>query len=361
MKQQSLSIRIVSHPMRFLKPARTSRDVLKVKPTWFIVASDSMGRRGLGECSLIPGLNPESIDQVEKALQGLVDSGELNYKAIPDSLPAVRFAVEMAKLDLEGGGRQILYDTPYSQGTKPIEINGLIWMDSVDSMLDQAQSLIAAGFKTLKMKVGTLPFSLELEWLSTVRAMAPVADGFQLRLDANGAFSRHEAGWSPMQKLEALAKFEIHSIEQPLSPLDQKGLAELCEESPVPIALDESLIGQHGHERRALLELLKPAFIVLKPSLIGGFERADEWVALAEEMGLEWWATSALESNIGLNAIAQWTARAIGATPVPLAQGLGTGGLFENNIPSPLSVDNGFLHSKLDGVWDFSRVHDFEL
>lgn len=346
---RGLDIQVVEHPLEFRVPARTSRDTLTAKPTWFIAARHPDGRVGRGECSLIPGLSPEHPLRAARALQSVAASGVLDPDAIPDSQPAVRFAVETALIDLLTPGERVLFDTPFSRGEAGLPINGLIWMDSAEAMLNQAEVLLDRGFSALKWKVGTLPFEEELELVRAIRRKAPEA---VLRVDANGAFSRPESGWTARSKCEALAEWGVHSIEQPLKPGHWKELAELVTESPLPIALDEELIGLNTPAlRRGMLGLVKPAFVVLKPSLIGGLREANHWIDLAAEVGAGWWATSALESNVGLNAIAQWTADAVGGEERVLPQGLGTGALFVNNVPAPLAVERGELWTGRGG-WE---------
>ena len=352
-RMEGLALRVIRHPLTFIQPATTSRDVLTFKPTFFLVAQHPDGRRGCGECSLIPGLSPESEEVALKALQQVAASGTLDPASIPSEWPAVRFAVETALMDLEGGGIQRLFDNGFSRGQDPILINGLIWMNSPEHMLQQAVQLIQRGFKTLKMKIGVLPFSEELLWLETLRNLAPKFEGFTLRVDANGAFSKPDVDWTPMKKLEKLADLGIHSIEQPLLASDRNGLAQLCALSPLPIALDESLIGVFGEERNRLLEFIQPQLLILKPSLLGGLAAAGDWVELSKMHGLSWWVTSALESNVGLNAIAQWTAGQLEGSRNPLPQGLGTGGLFSNNVDSPLAIEGErlFLQSNRPWTW----------
>lgn len=336
-----LDIQCLKHPLIFHQPARTSRDTLLEKPTWFLVAKHPDGRVGVGECSLIPGLSPEHPLRAERALQAIAESGTLDPDGISDALPAVRFAVETALIDLLTPGRHILFDGPFARGESGIPINGLIWMGTAESMFEQAQAKLAQGFTTLKWKVGTLPFEEELDLVRQIRNVAAEAT---LRVDANGAFSADESGWTPLDKCRALAKFGLHSIEQPLKPGNWKAMAELVRESPLPVALDEELIGLSTTElRRGMLGLIRPAYVVLKPSLIGGLKEANHWMDLASEVGAGWWATSALESNIGLNAISQWTADALLDDKQPLPQGLGTGGLFTNNVASPMFVTAGEL------------------
>jgi o-succinylbenzoate synthase len=337
---QGLHIEVVAHPMHFARPARTSRDVLLQKPTWFLVARHPDGRVGVGECSLIPGLSPEHPLRVERMLQQVAASGVLDVDAVPEHLPAVRFAVETALIDLLVPGPMNLFPTPFSEGEEGMEINGLVWMDGVEAMWESAVGLVERGFQTLKFKVGAQAHEAELALLGRVREAFP---GVTVRVDANGAFSALAEG-EALARLQALAALGVHSIEQPLRAGNWAAMAALCRESPLPIALDEELIGVTSREvRRAMLQSIRPAFLVLKPSLIGGLREANEWVDLAEEVGAGWWATSALESNVGLNAIAQWTADALMevAAAQRLPQGLGTGGLFTNNVEVGLSVAEG--------------------
>jgi len=335
---------VVEHPLTFRTPVQTSRDTLTHKPTWFLVAEDSQGRLGVGECSLIPGLSLESEQAARDALKRVAASGCLDAMSVSADLPAVRFAVETAAWDLHEGGRGVIAESPFSRGERAIDINGLVWMGPVEGMLSQFEDLVKRGFTTLKCKVGAHDWNAELTMLRQVRERC-LSREFTLRVDANGAFSALALD-ETRARLEALADLEIHSIEQPLKPHDRDGLAELCEENILPIALDESLIGVHAlTDRMRLLDHVRPQHVVLKPSLIGGLDAATVWSRLAEQRGMGWWATSALESNVGLSAIAQWTAvqPALDEESAPLPQGLGTGGLFTNNLPGPLSVTDGTL------------------
>jgi L-alanine-DL-glutamate epimerase-like enolase superfamily enzyme len=319
-----LDIRIVKHPLTFRQPARTSRDVLSEKPTWFVVAKNRAGKMGIGECSLIPGLSPEHPVRAARALAELAAGNALDPNKMTAQYPAVKFAAEMALLDLLGGGRRTLFEGDFSEGKAAMPINGLVWMD---------------------------------EFLETGRRIAPASD-FTLRLDANGAFDTETHG-QVIEKLHRLARFEVHSLEQPIKPGKWDRMAAITQDSPVPIALDEELIGiSDSKVREGMLAWIKPAFIVLKPSLLGGFSESGDWVDSARAAGIGWWATSALESNIGLNAIAQWTDDALldVASADRLPQGLGTGGLFTNNISSPLAVENGELRIDLERSWDLDSL-----
>ena len=341
---RGLRMAVVTHPLTFRTPAMTSRDTLTEKPTWFLVAEDSQGRIGVGECSLIPGLSLELAGEAEAALKRVASSGCLDAMAVPAHCPAVRFAVETAAWDLHGGGRGVIAESAFTTGEQPIDINGLIWMASMENMLEQFERLAERGFTTLKCKVGALDWRQELDMLHQVRERWP-ADSFTLRVDANGAFSKVGID-ETHRRLEALANLGVHSIEQPLVPSDRDGLATLCEANVLSIALDESLIGVHVlTDRMRLLDHVRPQHLVLKPSLLGGLDSATVWSRLAEQRSIGWWVTSALESNIGLAAIAQWVAvqPALHDPKTSVPQGLGTGKLFTNNVPGNLSVQHGTL------------------
>ncbi len=359
-----LEIRIVERALQFKKPAGTSRGTLTEKPSFYVVARDleEDGRIGIGECSLIPGLSPESAPRARMELKKLAASGTLDPKAMSLQYPAVRFAAETALIDLLNEGDQTLFPGPFTEG-QPVPINGLIWMGDPEDMVAQAASLLDRGFDTLKLKVGALDFERELDCLKAIRSIAP-ADQVTLRLDANGGLDDDDPSVT-LSKLERLASFDIHSMEQPIRPGQWKKMQAVCTDSAIPIALDEELIGVNDTTlRRNLLHVIQPQYIILKPSLIGGLVEANHWIDLAAEVGAKWWATSALESNIGLNAIAQWAADAIAEEADPMPQGLGTGSLFTNNLPSPLVVEHGTLRmdtpkTQANGTlrsWDLSSL-----
>jgi o-succinylbenzoate synthase len=261
---------------------------------------------------------------------------------VPAQFPSMRFALETALLDLiHGGKRRIVPNDFYDKGT-PIPINGLVWMGDREDMWKQIEEKLAAGFECIKIKIGAIDFDQECVLLELIREQFQSTD-ISIRVDANGAFSPKEA----MQKLQRLASYEIHSIEQPIRQGNLKEMARLCADSPVPIALDEELIGIISlADKIKLLKTIRPQFIILKPTLLGGLLSTKEWITIAEELGIGWWITSALEGNIGLNAVAQFTATYV----TDLPQGLGTGQLYHNNISSPLTISKGTLtygkHSK---------------
>lgn len=317
------------HLLRFLKPARTSRGAYTEKPVWLLYLSD--GRiQGCGEAAPLPDLSTDGkadLDAVLTQLQYFAGEGMEMPELLRLTLdyPSLQFALECAWLDLQNGGRGQLFNTPFTENGAGMIINGLVWMDSAAAMYDEAMKKLAAGFRCLKFKVGALDPDAECRLLEAVRKQR---NAFQLeiRLDANGAWSPDDAA----RHLKEFSRFEIHSIEQPIKAGQHEAMAEVCAKSPIPIALDEELIGWDAQSAGALLQAINPAYIILKPTLLGGFSQADLWVDAARRHGCGWWSTSALEGNIGLSAIAQW---ASSKTPT-MPQGLGTGALYENNFPA---------------------------
>jgi len=324
----------------FKVPSGTSRGILTEKHAWFLSIWNQESHEiiGVGECSIIPGLSPDfvSFENYEQQLYELCDDISLDLT----NWPSLKFGLEMALLDLKNQGNQVYFQNDFHKGELKIPINGLIWMGSEEFMQTQIDEKIAAGFKTIKMKIGSIDFETEFKLLSKIRERYP-SEELTLRVDANGSFSIDEA----LQKLTKLASLDIHSIEQPIAAGQLKKMRELCSLSPLKIALDEELIGINSIASKInLLDTIKPSFIILKPSLHGGFSGCEEWISLAEERNIAWWITSALESNIGLNAICQFTSEYNNYLP----QGLGTGSLYIDNIPSDLSVENGFIFLKKD-------------
>lgn len=350
--------------------ARTSRGSMAEKDSWFIkiYQSEKPDVFGLGEAGPLPGLSPEHQPEFEEKLQSSIDqfnlanldkdaltekslekmNGELHQKLRDiHHYPSILFAFETALLDLAGGGQRLIFTNGFTAGT-PIPINGLIWMAGIDMMLQQIEIKIQEGFRCLKLKVGGFDFEKECDILQYIRRKYFRMD-ITVRLDANGAFKPDEA----MYKLHELSKFTIHSIEQPLKP-GSPHIAELCKQSPIPIALDEELIGVYGKEQKKdLLVKIRPQYIILKPTLHGGLLGCKQWINAAEELNIGWWMTSALESNIGLNAIAQFTSEY--NNPIP--QGLGTGKIYEDNIESPLNVKRGFLSHNPDEGWGLDEFN----
>lgn len=338
------------YSLLFKSPSGTSRGVLTEKETYFVRMMDDAkpDEIGVGECAVFKGLSADDVPDYEKVL----DDACWNFDAYKDDFrerfkkyPSIVMGLETAFADLQNGGRQMPFPSDFTKGKGEIVINGLVWMGDRDFMMKQIEDKLAAGFSCIKMKIGAINFDDELKLLASVRERFG-ADKVTLRVDANGAFSADEA----MEKLDRLASLEIHSIEQPIKAGQTEALAQICKMSPLPIALDEELIGIFERDEKArLLDVVKPQFLVLKPSLHGGFCGSEEWIELAKERGIGWWITSALESNVGLNAIAQWTYKFNVAIP----QGLGTGQLFTNNVPSKLSLCGDRL--KFDphkSIWD---------
>jgi o-succinylbenzoate synthase len=328
------------HLLQFIKPAGTSRGLLHHKTSWIISLHDSRHPEicGTGECSLIAGLSPDPQDGYVAMLEQVCARPEefLSAGSAPlEKFPSIRAGLEMAALDLKQGGKGVLFDSDFTKGTDFIPINGLIWMDSKAGMLSQIKARINEGFTCVKMKIGALDFEEEVDLLRSVRKeFAP--ETIQLRVDANGAFSPGEA----REKLKRLSDFHLHSIEQPIKAGQWEEMAALCDNPPLPIALDEELFATAaGNDKARLLQIIKPQYLVLKPSMLGGFARSQQWIEAAESIGAGWWITSALESNIGLNALAQWTY----TLRNPVFHGLGTGRLFKNNLPSRLFIEGGKL------------------
>ena len=326
------------YTLQFKRPAGTSRGVLTEKPTWLLTIEHN-GRRGIGECSPLPGLSIDDISDYERSkLLWTCAHISLGKKALWEQLksyPSIQFGVEQAFLSLEAEQEGVLFPSPFTEGQVPIPINGLIWMGDKHYMQQQIREKLSQGFHCIKMKIGAIDFETEYQLLKNIRQEYAPLD-IELRVDANGAFSPLEA----LEKLKRLSDLEIHSIEQPIRAGQYEQMARLCEASPLPIALDEELIGVACPERKKeILQWIRPAYIILKPSLIGGYRGSEEWIDLAEKQGIGWWVTSALEGNVGLSAIAQWTY----TLKNPLPQGLGTGGLYTNNFTSSLEVKNGGL------------------
>ena len=352
-----LHLRFSQRALRFNFPARTSRGALAEHTAWYLhlVHADHPTIVGVGEAAPLAGLSPDYGPGFARAVAALcerVNAAGLRALALADvpalvgpGWPALTFALETAVLDLAHGGRRQLYANAFSQGREALPINGLVWMGDAGFMREQIQQKLAAGYSCLKLKIGGLDFATELALLAEIRTVAGPAQ-LTLRVDANGAFAPAEAP----RRLAQLAEFGLHSIEQPLAAGQAAALAALCRTSPLPIALDEELIGVADPARQAaLLDEIRPAYVVLKPTLLGGHAATRHWIALAEARGIGWWMTSALESNVGLNAVAQLT----GEYDVQgFPQGLGTGQLYHNNVAAPLHVGGGALRYNPAGPWE---------
>ena len=323
----------------FKLPSGTSRGILTQKKGWKLELTNSDGIKGLGECSVIPGLSPDYIsDKAYEQKLAEVCQNPVHFienRTLLSDHPSILFGLESAYFDLLNGGKRIYFEAAKAPSGFSIPINGLIWMGDEGYMQSQIEEKLTAGFTCIKLKVGAIDFKQELKLLEGIRSRYD-ASRIVLRVDANGAFNMSDAHW----KLEELARLDLHSIEQPIKAGTWSDMKTLCQQTPLPIALDEELIGINEPERKIdLLETIKPQYIILKPSLHGGFSGTKEWIELAENRQIPWWITSALESNIGLNAIAQFTAD----YKPELPQGLGTGGLYETNFEAPLRIEKGNL------------------
>lgn len=334
-------------------PLGTSKGTITERTVWYLIAWDSErpAIKGIGEAALFPGHSKEFPADVRlKLLELCADTSDWHHRLRSDlvDVPSVRFAVEQCLKDLEASGTKVLFPSAFTLGQGGIPINGLVWMGDKDTLRTRIRAQIDAGFSCVKMKIGAIGIAEELALLKEVRKEHPASE-LTLRVDANGAFHARNA----MDVLERLAELEVHSIEQPVPAGLYETMAELCERSPVPIALDEDLIGLNTDDARAdLLTHVNPRYIVIKPSLVGGWAAAQEWIALAQARGIGWWITSALESSIGLNAIAQWAA----TLDPTLPQGLGTGQVYTDNVPAPLQVERGALWYRPEGEWDLGRI-----
>lgn len=335
--------RIIDHPLVFKRPSGTSRGILTQKGSVFIISTLQQQIVGIGEVSTIAGLSPEYNEDIPQLIRNKMEGYD-----VPKYTPAVDFGLEMWRRSIECQGVFDFFDTPYSRGERAIPINGLIWMGSKANMLEQIAQKLKAGYRCLKLKIGAIDFEEELSIIHHIRQEYHHSD-VELRLDANGAFEMKDAS----VKLAQLADYDIHSIEQPIRHGQWEAMAALCADTPIPIALDEELIGiRDTTTKQKLLEVIKPQYIILKPSLLGGWKASEEWIRIANDYHVGWWITSALESNIGLHAIAAWT-DTLGSI---LPQGLGTGSLFVNNIHAPLEIRDAALWYHPDKPWDLSQL-----
>ena len=333
--------------LNFKRPSGTSRGVMNEKETWFLVLEKD-GKRGIGECGILRGLSADDRPDYEEKLHWTCANIHLGKDVLWEALiefPSIQFGVEMAFLSLASETPFLLFPSAFTNGEKSIDINGLIWMGEAAFMKEQIEEKLAQGFRCVKLKIGAIDFEKELELLRYIRQYF-TPEQVEIRVDANGAFGLDEA----LDKLNKLSGFQLHSIEQPIQKNNTDRMSELCKTTPFPIALDEELIGVFSlEEKEQLLQKIKPQYIILKPSFVGGFKGTQEWIVLAEKYKIGWWITSALESNIGLNAIAQWTY----TLQNPMPQGLGTGALYTNNFDCPLEVSAGQLWYKKDLYWSF--------
>ncbi|MEP5613976.1 MAG: o-succinylbenzoate synthase [Cyclobacteriaceae bacterium] len=347
-----LKLEYTPYTLDFKFQAQTSRGSMSERKVWFLKVSDGHGKCGVGEVAPIDRLSPESPEEVPEKLEKLVSKvagvevprnedevWKIVKKLTPKGFSSIRFGLEMALLDFINGGSKKIFEKDLSKVTLPI--NGLVWMGELDFMKEQIKEKLDEGYSCIKLKVGSLDFDTEL---SVIKNLRKVSNELIIRLDANGAFQTNEV----LMKLKKLSVHNIHSIEQPILPMQPEAMEIVCSKSEIPIALDEELIwvGEE-RERLQLLQDLKPQYLVLKPTLHGGFSSVKNWIDLAEIQGVDWWITSYLESNIGLNAIAQFASLYENQEH----HGLGTGNLFHNNIISPIQIENGFFKYAKSSTW----------
>ncbi|CAM4330643.1 o-succinylbenzoate synthase [Zobellia nedashkovskayae] len=338
--------------LNFKRPSGTSRGVLTQKETWFLILNKN-GKQGIGECGILRGLSFDDVDGYEDKLKWTCENIHLGKDELWEALmefPSIQFGVEQAFLSLSADNPFLLYPSGFISKQQPIPINGLIWMGDESFMHEQIAKKLAEGFKCIKMKIGAIDFNTEIALLESIRKKYD-ASKIELRVDANGAFTPEDA----FEKLKILSEYTLHSIEQPIKQGQSSTMKDLCAITPLPIALDEELIGVFSvTKKEELLQTIKPQYIILKPSLVGGYKGCEEWITIAKKMNIGWWVTSALESNVGLNAIAQWTYM----LQNPMPQGLGTGGLYTNNLDSPLIVQNGQLFYDSNKNWKNNLIED---
>lgn len=339
-----------SYRLDFKEPSGTSRGVLRQKESFFLHITEE-GREGWGEVGVLRGLSADDTPALETQLSWTAKNIHLGLEelfAANQRFPSIQFALEQAFSHLKNGFCH--FPSDFTSGASTQAINGLIWMGDQRFMMDQIEQRLSEGFKTLKMKIGALSWNAEKKLLASIRDRFPAVE-LEIRVDANGSFGLDDA----LKVGGYLSDLEVHSIEQPIPAGNNADLAKAVRLMQIPVALDESLIGLFSlNKKRQLLDDINPPFIILKPSFIGGWRGSNDWVTLAEERGIQWWATSALESNVGLNAIAQWVF--IKKNRIP--QGLGTGSLYTNNIPGPLEVLNGEIKMGKDvnQGWDLSTL-----
>lgn len=320
------------------------------KETWFLVLEDN-GKRGIGECGILRGLSFDDRPDYQEKLKWVCQNIQLSPAALHRALikyPSIQFGLEQALLSLRSENPFHLFPSDFVYSERAIGINGLVWMGDKDYMLKQIRQKLQSGFSCIKMKIGAINFESEISLLKYIRRQFSKED-VEIRVDANGAFHPKNA----LDTLKKLADLDIHSIEQPIKQGQWQEMAYLCENTCIPIALDEELIGLTDKPtREKLLSTIRPQYIIIKPSLVGGFKESLHWISIARKATIGWWITSALESNIGLNAIAQWTYTLNNKLP----QGLGTGSLFTNNFDSPLKVESGHLFYRKDLSWQHNLI-----
>lgn len=346
-------ITITSKLLHFLQPAGTSRGVYNTRLSFYLklTSDEQPDVVGVGECATLPDLSCDAMppNEYERKLRTFCDeyerTGVIDYEAMR-TYPSMLFGLETAVAQFNAKGSLNFFDTPFGRGEEGIPINGLVWMGTFEEMFERLEAKLKAGFRCVKLKIGAIDFDRELQLIRHIRSTFSRKD-VELRVDANGGFTPEEA----LSRMEALVQYDIHSIEQPIKQHQWTEMARLCAATPLPIGLDEELIGVNERQKKIeLLDTIRPQYIVLKPSLHGGMAGTAEWIQLARERNIGSWITSALESNVGLNAIAQLTASIYG-TNIRHAQGLGTGQLFADNIEMPLKVIG-------DKLWIMQQLHN---
>ena len=346
-------ITITSKLLHFLQPAGTSRGVYNTRLSFYLklTSDEQPDVIGVGECATLPDLSCDAMppNEYERKLRTFCDeyerTGVIDYEAMR-AYPSMLFGLETAVAQFNAKGSLNFFNTPFGRGEEGIPINGLVWMGTFEEMFERLEAKLKAGFHCIKIKIGAIDFDQELQLIRHIRSTFSRND-VELRLDANGGFTPEEA----LSRMKALVQYDIHSIEQPIKQHQWAEMARLCAATPLPIGLDEELIGVNERQKKIeLLDTIRPQYIVLKPSLHGGMAGTEEWIQLARERNIGSWITSALESNVGLNAIAQLTASIYG-TNIRHAQGLGTGQLFADNIEMPLKVIG-------DKLWIVEQLHN---
>ena len=344
-----MRLQFAPYILKFRQPAGTSRGILTEKITCImrLYDEDNPKKFGIGEAAVFPGLSPEADDRFFYKLMELQANIRIGKTTDLLKFPSLQFGLEQCIRDFTSGGRGIYFDSPFVEGKSSISINGLIWMGDFETMLKRIEEKLKEDFGCIKIKIGAIEWTREIELIRYIRERYNKEE-VEIRVDANGAFDMDSA----LPRLDRLAKLDVHSIEQPIKAGNPGLMKFLCEVSPLPIALDEELIGKYAFEqKKEMLDYIRPQFIVIKPTLVGGYAGAEEWIELAKARDIGWWITSSLESNIGLNALAQWVA----TLNTEIAQGLGTGGLYTNNFNSPLYLEGDRLNYNPNEKPDYSQ------
>jgi O-succinylbenzoate synthase len=349
-----MRLQFAPYVLKFKEPAGTSRGVLTEKITCFLRLFDEKNpaRYGVGEAGIFPGLSPEADNRFFYKLMELQANVRLGIKTDLTGFPSLQCGFEQVIRDYAGGCKGLYYDTPFTHGEESIEINGLVWMGNKEEMMERLERKLSEGFHCVKLKIGAIDWRSEVEMVEAIRERYD-RDHIEIRVDANGGFTMDNA----IPRLHRLAQLDVHSIEQPIKAGNPELMRFLCDISPLPIALDEELIGKFTREQKIeMLDTIKPSYIVIKPTLAGGFSGGEEWIALAEERGIGWWITSSLESNIGLNALAQW----VSSLHTEMPQGLGTGALYTNNADAPIYLKGDRLHYRAKGKLDYGWLNKLD-